>query len=442
MFAHYRFILMILAVFVLKAQAAHPLWNSVTPPRSRDVLFSLPSYHTHFGKNTDHATLFFSRTSKTNKPFIDRASADGVTTLADQLANGTANAPTNAAVMKSVLHGLSSYEQRVGLIASSTRTLSTFWFWKFDLPIYLSTRAFNLHREDKKQLESAFNDVITTHPDPAHSITAHQLIEKLKKKSSKWGISDIRLQLGIRAPSSTSELVLGGECLIPVSSWFRSRRGHLPLGGKKLLTTTAGTVTELDTLIDQVRLVSIHPTLGNNGHWGSGGYFSLKIPLISKSLDLWNIIRYSHFFADNHYRMIMTRNSIPAEFKVRSTPGDITHVIHGIDWKIQGSKVSFGYDLFMQNQERLLSALDYGDVVTNELDPTTGHTPWILTADFLDLPLNQRSSLMQHKLFVAFAQTQEEKEYALSFACGGDLALTRGNIGKSFSLFIAFEARF
>lgn len=419
-------------------------WISTTPPRSRDILFSLPTYHTLFGKNNDHIVGFYSRTNQIGKPFEDRFSGDAFSTFATQLAQRSNNPQLAATTLKNTFRNLSFYEQKAGGVFSCSRTIENRFFWKLDIPLYLSALNFNLHSEDKKLLEGTLQEIVADQPIDDESPTSKALMSLITKSSAKWGVSDIRLTTGVKAISKQNELMLGSELIIPVSSWFRPKRGYLPLGGKKLLTVTnsLGLASDLSTVIDQVRLVSIHPTLGNNGHWGMGGYFSLKLPIVQRFCDFWNLARVTHFFPGTQYRILNLTDAAPCEFKMNSAPGDIVHLLQAFDFSFDSTKISIGYDLFMQGKEKLVTALDFDTVIANEVDPITTTAPWLITRNQLNLPDNQRPNVMQHKIFCALTQSQTDNGVTLSFSMGGDIAINAESIGKNFSVFLFFEACF
>lgn len=386
------------------------VWTASTPPRAREIYYLYPSYPSITHKSKLDVNLFYIRNSRISYVFRDHFDPDHFRRLLE------AKFLDNGLQLASLLEQFTIQERRLGALARYSQPLTENLRLEISLPLMISLRHFWVASNTQKQLKALFASISGS---GGPSQVSKDLEKVLKDVPVKPYMGDMGLRLSYVFPTLNGiESAVGAELLLPTSSLLYARNALSNPQLKPTLTANVGSEADIVTLFNELKLVSMRPSFGSEGHMGIGGFFQLKFPLFCEGFDFWNVTRFNYYLPRAQFRFIPIDNDAPSEFEVKLFPGAIAHVVMGLDlhvgkWLFQG-----GYDFYAQNKEYIAGTLN---------------RPEWASAAKAKYSLAEKPFAVQHKLFGSVGYCFDSGDTKVEVTLGLDATVAQSGIGRGYT---------
>lgn len=387
------------------------LWQNTALVRSRHPLY-LPSLSSDY-KNilSVQWNLQFQKQTEMVYPFVDRLNLDFL------------KEPKALNLVKSLLQdqyalfeqGVSLFErmnvqERRGVFSTIIEVpLHDMFFLRFNTSIVGVQRNYgpeNLEDEGNaffKKVEAVVEGAVqnTAFFDVVNPTTLKASFAKIPYEVA---LGDAKIQLGF-IPIQHKHLLLicGIECLPPLSSLFYSTKPK-----------PEPEVFDIMYEMERIHRVVRNPVAGFGGNWGLGCFFEGKIPLFEGQVDLFSKISLDKILAKEVERDIIIDGEVfPHLLSTESDPGNIQHILLGVQGKYRQWHGSIGYDYYHQGKEFLSFSSEVPD------DKRSAN-----------LDKSKQKESLQHSIFtsVEYEWKEENKEW-LSVGLDGSVVFKHKNMG-------------
>lgn len=418
-----------------------PLWKHTKAPVGRDILYLLPHKITSIEYGGFAASLFFNMTNNMRVSADSLIKFDQLNTISELLTNA---APTlSLPELMSLFRKTNIQEHKGGFLFQGGFTQGPYSI-QLNTSLQLVERNMWLSEDDQVAVKN-----MVLQYDPTMQIRNR---EGMKVAG---GLGDTRLKFGINTLNMNSfQTDVGMETILPTSALSYVPR--MKLTPQTTLDTVPEILNRSFDMAKAVRDYVLEPRVGNNGHFGFGGYFESKIGVFHDIVNAWFRLSYDKLLPATERRLFMYKKTtrpppfgdptgIPAEdaktindylqqyivpsgFKVGVQPGGIFNAISSLDFKLgKRWKYALGYDFYSQQEEKLLEIKD---------STTSLHD--------LVVEKTQQSSVRQHKLYTELMYVlKPQKRTDLSLGMGGDATIaSTNNIGHDWTVYLKCATSF